>query len=86
MATNIFVGNLPFTTTSAELEDLFTSFGTVIDAKVILDRDTQRSRGFGFVEMESEEDAQKAISDLNDSDMAGRRLTVNIARERRDRR
>jgi RNA recognition motif-containing protein len=83
VATNLYVGNLPFTTTSSELEGLFSSYGEVVDARVITDRDTGRSRGFGFVEMASEEAAQQAISELNDSDMSGRRISVNVARERR---
>jgi RNA recognition motif-containing protein len=82
MATNLFVGNLPFTTSSPELEEMFTPFGTVSRAQVITDRDTGRSRGFGFVEMDSAEDAQKAIDSLDGSDFGGRQLKVNIARER----
>jgi RNA recognition motif-containing protein len=80
--TNIFVGNLPFSTNSAELEQLFTEYGTVSRAQVITDRDTGRSRGFGFVEMDSEEEAQAAIENLDGHDMDGRQLTVNVARER----
>jgi RNA recognition motif-containing protein len=82
MSTNLFVGNLPFTTSSPELEELFTPFGTVSRAQVITDRDTGRSRGFGFVEMDSEEDAQKAIDSLDGTDFGGRQLKVNVARER----
>lgn len=82
MATNLFVGNLPFTTSSPELEELFTPFGTVSRAQVITDRDTGRSRGFGFVEMDSDADAQKAIDSLDGSDFSGRQLKVNVARER----
>ncbi len=80
--TNIFVGNLPFSTNSAELEQLFTEYGSVSRAQVITDRDTGRSRGFGFVEMDSEEEAQAAIENLDGHDMDGRQLTVNVARER----
>jgi RNA recognition motif-containing protein len=83
VATHLYVGTLSFTATSRELEGLFSPFGEVVDARVITDRDTGRSRGFGFVEMASEEAAQKAISELNNSDVSGRRITVNVARERR---
>ncbi|MFQ5968676.1 MAG: RNA recognition motif domain-containing protein [Acidimicrobiia bacterium] len=83
MATNLYVGNLPFSTTSGELESLFASYGEVVDARIITDRELGRSRGFGFVEMASDEEAQKAIAELNDSEIEGRRITVNVARERR---
>ena len=79
---NIYVGNLPFTTTSQELENLFSAYGAVQSAQVIQDRDTQRSRGFGFVEM-SDDEARNAINELNGSDLSGRSLKVNQARERR---
>ena len=82
MSTNLFVGNLPFSTGSPELEQLFTQYGTVSRAQVITDRDTGRSRGFGFVEMDSDEEAQKAIDALDGSDFSGRQLKVNVARER----
>lgn len=82
MATNLFVGNLPFTTGSPELESLFTPYGAVSRAQVITDRDTGRSRGFGFVEMDSDTEAQAAIEALDGSDFAGRQIKVNVARER----
>ena len=82
MSTNLFVGNLPFSASSTELEELFSPFGTVSRAQVITDRDTGRSRGFGFVEMDSEAEAQKAIDSLDGTDFEGRQLKVNIARER----
>jgi hypothetical protein len=82
MSTNLYVGNLSFTTDSAELESLFAPHGRVTKAQVINDRDTGRSRGFGFVEMDSAEEAQAAISSLNGKDMGGRQLTVNLAKER----
>lgn len=82
MATNLFVGNLPFSTSSPDLEELFTPFGTVSRAQVITDRDTGRSRGFGFVEMDSEDEAQQAIEALDGSDFGGRQIKVNVARER----
>jgi RNA recognition motif-containing protein len=71
---------------SSDLEELFSQFGTVASAQVISDRDTGRSRGFGFVEMSTDEEAQAAINGLNDTDQAGRRMTVNEARPREDRR
>ena len=82
MATNLYVGNLPYTTTSNDLETLFAEYGEVVSAHVITDRDTGRSRGFGFVEMESSEAAESAISALNGEDHGGRALTVNVARPR----
>jgi RNA recognition motif-containing protein len=82
MATNIFVGNLPFTTTSDNLETMFAPYGTVSRAQVITDRDTGRSRGFGFVEMDDDAEAQAAIEALDGSDMDGRQVRVNVARER----
>lgn len=83
MATNIFVGNLPFTTGSPELEQLFASYGSVSRAQVITDRDTGRSRGFGFVEMDNDNEAQQAIESLDGTDVGGRQIKVNVARERR---
>jgi RNA recognition motif-containing protein len=82
MATNIYVGNLTFNTNSADLENLFAAHGTVSKAQVVTDRDTGRSRGFGFVEMDSADAAQKAIDALNGKDVDGRQLTVNLAKER----
>ena len=82
MAKKIYVGNLPWSTTSASLETLFSAHGTVRSAEVISDRDTGRSRGFGFVEMESDEGCQAAIQALNGTEMEGRAITVNEARER----
>lgn len=82
MATNIFVGNLPFSTDSSELEQLFSGFGAVSRAQVISDRETGRSRGFGFVEMDNDDEAQQAIEALDGSDLGGREIRVNVARER----
>lgn len=82
MSSNIYVGNLTFNTTSADLESLFGQHGEVTKAQVITDRDTGRSRGFGFVEMASAEDAKGAISSLNGRNVDGRDLTVNVAKER----
>lgn len=83
MATNIYVGNLAFTTTSSELENLFGEYGNVASAHVITDRETGRSRGFGFVEMESSDGANAAIDALDGADFGGRNLKVNIAKPRR---
>lgn len=82
MSSNLYVGNLTFNTTTADLETLFAQHGDVKRAQVINDRDTGRSRGFGFVEMESQEGASAAISALNGTDLDGRDLTVSIAKER----
>ena len=83
MSTNIYVGNLTFSTNDADLENLFGEHGEVTKAQVIVDRDTGRSRGFGFVEMASSDEGQKAISALNGKDVDGRQLTVNLAKPRR---
>lgn len=80
--TNIYVGNLTYGTTSQELEEMFSRYGEVARAQVVTDRDTGRSRGFGFVEMTSAEEAEKAIEALDGADAGGRKLTVNKARER----
>jgi RNA recognition motif-containing protein len=82
MGKKIYVGNLPWSTTSAELEQMFSEHGAVRSAEVISDRETGRSRGFGFVEMETEEGMNQAVQALNGRDMGGRPLTVNEARER----
>lgn len=82
MSTNIYVGNLSFNTSSDELETLFAEYGEVADAQVITDRETGRSRGFGFVEMGSSEAAESAISALNGTDVDGRQLKVNVAKPR----
>ena len=85
MATNLFVGNLPYTTDSAKLGELFAAAGTVASAKVITDKYSGRSRGFGFVEMATDEEAKKAIEMFNGKDVDGRPLVVNEARPREDR-
>ncbi|HEX9848606.1 MAG TPA: RNA-binding protein [Acidimicrobiia bacterium] len=82
MSTNLYVGNLTFQTNTSELQSLFSQYGEVTDAQVITDRETGRSRGFGFVEMGSSEAAQKAISALDGRDVNGRSLKVNIAKPR----
>lgn len=85
MAYRLFVGGLPFATTSEELEQLFAAHGTVTSARVITDRDTGRSKGFGFVEFEKDEEGKAAEQALNGSDLGGRSLTVNQARPQEDR-
>ncbi len=82
MGNRLYVGNIPFTAGEDELRELFTKFGEVESVHVVTDRATGRARGFAFVEMVSEEDAQKAIGDLNQTDFQGRRLAVNEARPR----
>ena len=84
--TNIYVGNLPFQTTNDELRSAFEEFGQVSSANVIQDRETGRSRGFGFVEMPDGEAAKQAIEQMNDAELNGRKLTVNEARPRQDNR
>jgi RNA recognition motif-containing protein len=76
----IYVGNLPYSATESSLNDWFAPYGTVESARVITDRDSGRSKGFGFVEMSSDEEASKAIADLNGKEVEGRALTVNEAR------
>lgn len=85
MSTNIYVGNLGFSVTGDQLQELFTEFGEVVSVNIITDRDTGRSRGFGFVEMADGADAAKAIEGLNGKELDGRDLTVNEARPREDR-
>src|ERR1700716_3686443 len=85
MATKLYVGNLSFRTTSEDLREAFSSAGTVESATVIEDRDTGRSRGFGFVEMATPEEAAAAIEQFNGKDFGGRNLTVNEAKPRADR-
>jgi len=82
MSTNIYVGNLAFSTTSSTLRTLFAEHGEVTSAQVVEDRDTGRSRGFGFVEMSSAEEAQKAIAATDGKNVDGRQLKVNLARPR----
>ncbi|MEX1037693.1 MAG: RNA-binding protein [Acidimicrobiia bacterium] len=82
MSNNLFVGNLTYGVSNSDLETLFGQYGQVTSAQVITDRETGRSRGFGFVEMASAEEANAAIEALNGKDHDGRSLTVNIARER----
>lgn len=80
MGKKIYVGNLPFTTTSDSLSEMFASFGQVESSKIVMDRDSGRSKGFGFVEMAVGDEADSAIEKLHGSDYGGRALTVNEAR------
>ena len=82
MSTNLYVGNLSFQTSTSQLEGLFADFGEVTSAQVITDRDTGRSRGFGFVEMKTSDQANSAISGLNGREIDGRALKVNVAKPR----
>jgi RNA recognition motif-containing protein len=85
MSMKLYVGNLSFQTSSEDLQQLFSQAGTVESASVVEDRDTGRSRGFGFVEMASSEEGQKAIEQFNGKELNGRNLNVNEARPREDR-
>jgi cold-inducible RNA-binding protein len=85
MAHKLFVGGLPYSTTDDQLRELFEAIGEVESAQVIVDRDTNRSTGFGFVTMVADDDAQKAISELDGKDFEGRRLAVNEARPKEPR-
>jgi RNA recognition motif-containing protein len=79
---NIYVGNLSYTMTDGELRDAFAAFGTVTSAKILMDRETGRSRGFGFVEMPNQSEGETAISNLNGKELGGRALRINEARPR----
>lgn len=85
MSVRLYVGNLPFSATEEELENLFSQSGVVISTNIVTDRDTGRSRGFAFVEMESSEAANAAIDALNGVDFNGRSLTVNEAKPKESR-
>ena len=85
MAVKLYVGNLPYSTTDEDLRELFSEYGTIVSTAVISDRDTGRSKGFGFVELEDDAQAKAAIEALNGKDMNGRALVVNEARPREER-
>ena len=85
MSNKLFVGNLSFNTTENDLQDAFAQFGTVTETNLMMDRMTNRPRGFGVVTMSSAAEAQKAIEGMNGKDMDGRALTVNVARPREER-
>ncbi len=85
MSTKLFVGNLSYNTTENDLQDAFAAHGSVVEAILMMDRMSGRSRGFGFVTMASPDEAQKAIEAMNGAQLDGRPLTVNVARPREDR-
>ena len=85
MSSTLFVGNLSFNTTENDLQDAFAAHGTVVEANLMMDRVSGRSRGFAFVTMSTPEEAQKAIAAMNGAQVDGRALTVNIARPREER-
>ena len=82
---NLYVGNLPYSFTTDDLQKLFAPYGAITSAQVLTDRDTGRSRGFGFVDMENDDEARKAMSELDGKETDGRNLTVNEARPRTER-
>ena len=85
MSNKLFVGNLSFNTTENDLQDAFAAHGTVTETNLMMDRMTNRPRGFAFITMSSAEEAQKAIAAMNGKDMDGRALTVNVAKPREER-
>lgn len=82
---NIYVSNLNFSSSSESLQDLFSEYGEVTSARIITDRETGRSRGFGFVEMTDDAEAEKAISELNETDFEGKTISVSVARPKTER-
>ena len=85
MSNKLFVGNLSFNTTENDLQDAFAAHGTVIETNLMMDRETGRPRGFGFITMSSAEEAEKAIAAMNGKEIDGRALTVNVAKPREER-
>lgn len=85
MATKLYVGGLAYSTTEDELQQLFATYGSVASVAIIVDRDSNQSKGFGFVEMEQDADAQSAIKGLNETEVGGRKIMVNLARPKEDR-
>jgi RNA recognition motif-containing protein len=86
MSTNLYVGNIPYNLQETALQEIFAPYGNVVSAKIISDRETGRSKGFGFVEMETADQAQSAIDALNETEIGGRNIRVNLARPKTDRR
>jgi RNA recognition motif-containing protein len=82
VSTKLFVGSLPWSVNDQKLKETFEKHGTVVSAKIVMDRDTNRSRGFGFVEMENSSDASNAIKALNETEIDGRNIVVNEAKAR----
>lgn len=85
MSKRLFIGGLPFSVTNSQLEEMFSQFGKVVSADVITDKYSGRSKGFGFVEMENDEEADEAIAKLNETELEGRKIAVNVARPREER-
>lgn len=85
MSKKIYVGGLPYNITDKQLEDLFSKFGEVLSAAIVIDKFTKNSKGFGFVEMKEGKDAKKAITELNSTEIEGRKITVNEAKPREER-
>jgi RNA recognition motif-containing protein len=82
---NIYVGNLPYGVSDADLQKMFSEFGSVSESKIVTDRDTGRSKGFGFVEMPNQTEGEEAIKQLNGREMEGRNIKVNVAKPKEDR-
>ncbi|RJR26535.1 RNA-binding protein [candidate division WWE3 bacterium] len=85
MVTKLYVGNIPYSMTDQSLMDMFSAYGNVVSASVIFDRNTRRSKGFGFVELENDAEASKAIEELNNKEIEGRTIVVSVARPKEDR-
>ncbi len=85
MSKRLFVGGLPYSLSDSQLEEMFAPLGNVASAKVITDRETGQSKGFGFVEMENDKEADEAIAKLNGTEVEGRKISVNVARPREER-
>ncbi|MBN1263065.1 MAG: RNA-binding protein [Candidatus Pacebacteria bacterium] len=85
MAKKLYVGGLPYSVTNAQLEEIFSKFGKIVSCAVITDRYSGQSKGFGFVEMENDAEADEAIAKLNDTEVEGRKIIVNVARPKEDR-
>lgn len=86
MNNKIYVGNLPFNQTAETIQDIFSQFGTITDKVVITDRETGRSKGFGFITFESQDSAEKAVKGMDGKEVSGRKIKVNIAHEKNDKR
>ncbi|OGV89565.1 hypothetical protein A2Z41_01235 [Microgenomates group bacterium RBG_19FT_COMBO_39_10] len=84
MSKKLFVGGLPYTVTSSQLEEIFSKFGKIVSCDLITDRYSGQSKGFAFVDMENDEEADEAIKKLNDTEMGGRRIAVNVAKPREE--
>jgi RNA recognition motif-containing protein len=85
MSTSIYVGNLPYAVSEESLGEIFSNYGTVVSTKIVIDRDTGRSKGFGFVEMSTKEEADAAIAELENSEIDGRTIKINLARPKEER-